>query len=90
MMDDAGVIGYWARNLHPAAAAPRPIAWLPVIRSFGAPRRESAWSFTLAFFAANSYPSLLAPRFQSTISPAFLPNESVRTWCRRSSGMPAK
>ena len=53
MIDDAGVIGYWERNFRPAAAAPSAIASLPLISSFGAPRRERAREFTLACCSAN-------------------------------------
>ena len=49
---EAGVIGYWARNLQPAAAAPRAIAWLPVIRSLGAPPLRTAEAFALAWVSA--------------------------------------
>ena len=68
MIDEAGVIGYCARNLHPAARAPSAIAWLPVIsrRAFPVyriPRFRLPPSSSTCL-----YPALAAFTFASTIS----------------------
>ena len=78
MIVDAGVIGYWARNLQPAAAAPKAIAWFPVRRSLGRPEGARAFGLRAACSWAYRYPSVEAARFQSTTSPFFFPNESAR------------
>src|SRR5438093_619606 len=85
-IEDAGVIGYCARNLTPAASAPRQIASFPVIRYFGSfgyanPRfREPPISATA------SAPSFDAWMFCCTISGFLSPQMSLNalSTCRKS------